>query len=321
MFAKTVRMNALAFLLSGVVAGGIGCSSDDTTDTTGGSGGTGGSATGGGAGRDGSATGGAAGTAAGGAAGTAAGAAGTAAGAAGTAAGAAGTAAGGAAGAAAGGAGGGTADSGSDANDAAMGRADADASGGGGAGGGGATDAGRDSASDAPADALADLTDGQVAEVLRTANTGEIQEGDAELSRGVVTEIQDFAQQMVTDHTAANVRGAALFTANGITPAPSPISTMLNMNAMAQVTMLNSLTGIQVDRAYITGQVAAHQDVLTLIDTRLLPSADNAALRAELATSRAAVVMHLDHARMLQASLAEGGLTASDAGRRDAGTD
>jgi putative membrane protein len=306
MFLKTVRMNALAVLLSGVVGGGVGCSSDDSAPvTTGGSAGSGGSA-----GTAGTAADGSAGTANGGSTGTGSGGAAGSGGSAGTATGgSAGTVTGGSAGTATGGAGGAA---------AADGGAESSTTGTGGAGGG--RDGGN-TAADASTDAQADLTDGQIAMVLTTANTGEIQEGQAELARGVVTEIRDFAQMMVADHTAANTRGAALFVAQGIMPAPSPVSTMLNADAMAQVMMLNTLTGTAVDRAYITGQVNAHQMVLTLIDTRLLPSAENAALRAELMTSRTAVAMHLDHARMLQADLSEGGLTVSDGGRDGAARD
>jgi hypothetical protein len=45
-----------------------------------------------------------------------------------------------------------------------------------------------------------------------------------------------------------------------------------------------------------------HTDALMLLDQVLIPSAQSAALKAELTTMRAAVAMHLANARSLQAT-------------------
>lgn len=48
-----------------------------------------------------------------------------------------------------------------------------------------------------------------------------------------------------------------------------------------------------------------HQQVLNAIDTTLIPSAQNSELKALLVAVRPAFVGHLEHAKMIQASLAK----------------
>jgi len=51
-------------------------------------------------------------------------------------------------------------------------------------------------------------------------------------------------------------------------------------------------------------EVAYHQAVLDAVDHTLIPSAQNAELKALLVKVRPAFVAHLEHAKALQASLA-----------------
>jgi putative membrane protein len=52
-------------------------------------------------------------------------------------------------------------------------------------------------------------------------------------------------------------------------------------------------------------EVAYHQSVLDAVDNTLIPSAQNAELKALLVKTRPAFVAHLEHAKKLQASLAQ----------------
>jgi putative membrane protein len=170
-------------------------------------------------------------------------------------------------------------------------------------------------------DANATLNDNQVAAVIVAANTGEIQEGQVAQAQGSNDAVKVFAGKMVTEHTAANTRATALFSGLGITPQENATSQKLTSDASAMVTSLKAMSGAALDKAYIDGQVAAHQMVLDLIDKTLLPGASRAELKTELNTMRTAVAAHLAEAKTIQASLSGGGDGGTDGGGTDGGTD
>ena len=66
---------------------------------------------------------------------------------------------------------------------------------------------------------------------------------------------------------------------------------------------LKSLKGAEFDKAYIDNEVTYHQAVIDAIDKTLVPSAQNAELKALLVKVRPAFVAHLEHAKMIQSAL------------------
>jgi putative membrane protein len=92
--------------------------------------------------------------------------------------------------------------------------------------------------------------------------------------------------------------------------------------AMAALQALQGVpAGAAFDRAYIESQVTLHTSARNLIDSTLLPNATTSALRDELTRTRGEVVMHLNQATSILASLGDGGVTGGDAGAADASTD
>ena len=69
------------------------------------------------------------------------------------------------------------------------------------------------------------------------------------------------------------------------------------------VRALTALSGAAFDKAYVDHEVAYHQQVLDAVDKTLIPSAQNAELKALLVKVRPAFVAHLEHAKQLQTSL------------------
>lgn len=109
---------------------------------------------------------------------------------------------------------------------------------------------------------------------------------------------------MIADHTAVNEQAAALAQRLGVTPQGNDVSASLRDDANAARAQLQALRGSAFDRAYMEREVAYHQAVLDALDTVLIPGASNAELKALLTGVRPAIVAHLEHARMLRASLA-----------------
>jgi putative membrane protein len=148
-------------------------------------------------------------------------------------------------------------------------------------------------------------TDPQIAGIVVTANQIDIDAGKLAKSRSKRKDVQDFAQQMITDHSAVNQQAGALAKKLGVKPADSDTSNSLKKAAAQTAQKLKGLKGAEFDKAYVDNEVAYHQQVLDAIDKVLIPNAQNAELKALITKVRPAFVAHLEHAKHLQGSLAK----------------
>ena len=110
---------------------------------------------------------------------------------------------------------------------------------------------------------------------------------------------------MITDHTAVNKQATALAKKLGVKPEESATSKSLKSDARKNVANLKGLKGAAFDQAYVDHEVAYHEQVLDAIDKVLIPSAKNAELKDLITKVRPAIAAHLDHAKMVQSSLAK----------------
>lgn len=147
--------------------------------------------------------------------------------------------------------------------------------------------------------------DAQIAAIVVTANQVDIDAGKLAESKGGSADVKAFAKQMVADHTGVNKQAVALVTKLKVTPEDNPTSQSLKQGGVDNVKALNGLKGAAFDKAYIEHEVAYHQQVLDAIDTTLIPSAQNAELKALLVAVRPAFVGHLEHAKQVQGTLAK----------------
>lgn len=163
---------------------------------------------------------------------------------------------------------------------------------------GGIRDGGIRDGGETTADAGAPLTEGQSAAVVTAINEGEIAAAMLAETRAEADAVQQFADRMITEHTAAQAMLDAVVAAEALTPAPNPVSMAVQMEAMDVVTMLTPLDGAAFDLAYMQSQVTMHSEALTIIDTRLLPGS-NGDFRTFLTTLRADVAEHLEDAQAI----------------------
>lgn len=168
----------------------------------------------------------------------------------------------------------------------------------GGGGGSGASTA----AEPAPAGAL---TDANIAAIVLAANNADILYGTLASARSANQEVRRFAETTVRDHRSVNDAATALAAKLGLTPEDNAASLDLRDNAEDKRGTLRELSGLAFDRAYIENEIAYHTKLLATIDDALIPSAQNAELKALLVAVRPAVVSHLEHARQLQASIGQ----------------
>jgi putative membrane protein len=150
------------------------------------------------------------------------------------------------------------------------------------------------------------INDAQIASIVVTANQVDIDAGTLAKSRARGLEVRNFAQLMVTDHTAVNKSATDLVTTLKVTPQDNPTSQSLKSEGNKNLAHLRTLKGAAFDKAYIDHEVVYHQQVIDALDKVLIPGASNEALKALLIKVRPAFVAHLEHAKQLQASTAHG---------------
>ena len=77
-------------------------------------------------------------------------------------------------------------------------------------------------------------TDPQIAHIAYTAGQIDVAAGQQALAKSKNTQVRDFAQEMVRDHTAVNDQALALVKRLGVTPEANPTSTSLSAAAAAK---------------------------------------------------------------------------------------
>lgn len=154
-------------------------------------------------------------------------------------------------------------------------------------------------------------TDPQIAAIVVTANQVDIDAGKLADSKSTSKEVKAFAQRMITDHSGVNKSATELVTKLHVTPQSNATSQSLQQGGDENLAALKKLSGSAFDRAYVDHEVVYHQAVLDAVDKTLIPSAQNAELKALLVKVRPAFVAHLEHAKHLQESLGQGSVGKS----------
>ena len=147
------------------------------------------------------------------------------------------------------------------------------------------------------------INDAQIASIVVTANQVDVDAGKLAASKATNPEVKKFAQTMVTDHTGVNKSAKDLVTKLHVKPEDNPTAESLKKGGQENVAHLKTLKGDAFDKAYIEHEVAYHQQVIDAMDKTLIPSAQNAELKALLVKVRPAFVAHLDHAKHVQSAL------------------
>lgn len=146
-------------------------------------------------------------------------------------------------------------------------------------------------------------SDAQIASIVVTANQVDIDAGKLAQSRASNADVKAFAKQMITDHTGVNKQAVALVTKLKVTPEDNATSQSLKKAGDENLKHLKTLKGAAFDKAYVDHEVEYHAQVIDAIDKTLIPSAQNAELKALLVAVRPAFVGHLEHAKMIQSKI------------------
>ena len=147
------------------------------------------------------------------------------------------------------------------------------------------------------------VTDAQIAAIVVTANQVDIDAGTLATTKGSSAQVKAFGKQMVTDHTGVNKQAGDLVAKLGVKPEDNATAQSLKAGGAANVKQLSGLSGAAFDKAYVDHEVVYHQQVLDAIDKTLIPSAQNAELKALLQSGLALFQAHQKHAEQLASRL------------------
>lgn len=147
------------------------------------------------------------------------------------------------------------------------------------------------------------LSDAQVSKILTTSNDGEVLLAQYVMSHTKSSKVKAFAGHMLDDHTLNNTLNRHIASEERITPEDSAKSEELQKKELETQQKLMSLSGHDLDVAYMDDQVKTHETVLNDLTSTLIPSAKDPELRAHLSKTAEKVRMHLQHAKQVREAL------------------
>lgn len=165
-----------------------------------------------------------------------------------------------------------------------------------------------------PTPAEKPLTDEEIAAIVTTVNTGEIDQAKLALTHAKDFKVKQFAQLMIQHHTKSNQDAEKILAKSSMKPADNHISQKLAADSKALVESWKGTKGADFDKAYLDAQVKQHQDVLAMMDAKLLPQVKNEEMKQSLTAFRPVVEAHLKQAQELQGKLAGAGAPGTTPG-------
>jgi len=166
-----------------------------------------------------------------------------------------------------------------------------------------------------PTSSTAPLTDGQIAKVAETVDKGEIEQAKEVQKRAKNPQVKQLAAQLIQHHTKSKQKGQTLAKKEQLTLEESPVCEEIGNKAEQNLQAIKSASAPnEAERAYVDAQIAQHEEVLQLLNTRLIPSAVNADLKAQLEETRKMVESHIEQARKVQQALSESATATPSAG-------
>ena len=146
-------------------------------------------------------------------------------------------------------------------------------------------------------------SDAQIAHIAYTAGNIDVAAAKQALAKSHNEAVREFASEMVRDHEAVNDKALALVKELKVTPQDNATSQALAKAAAEESQKLAALDGAAFDKAYVANEVAFHGTVNGALKSTLIPSAQNAQLKALLETGLTLFSEHQHHAEHLAAEL------------------
>lgn len=139
------------------------------------------------------------------------------------------------------------------------------------------------------------LTNQEFMQRAAASDVFEIQTGQMATQMAQTQEVQQFGQQLVTDHTQSSTMLRNLASQKNIALPDS-----MNQDQMVIRNTLRNQSGVAFDRDFVNAQVQAHEEVVNLYEqaTREVTDVDVRGFAQQVLPN---LQQHLDHARQLKA--------------------
>ena len=144
------------------------------------------------------------------------------------------------------------------------------------------------------------IDDAQIVGIVLAADQIDVDYGKIALQKSKDAKVREFAQRMVTDHSAVQKSVIELAGKLGVKAEDSQTSTGLKSGAEDITKKLKTLKGKEFDKFYIDNEVSYHKTVTDAVDAVLIPSAQNSELKSALQGAQPLFLKHLEHARSVQ---------------------
>jgi len=155
-------------------------------------------------------------------------------------------------------------------------------------------------------------TDSQIVGIVLAADQIDIDYAKLAMSKAKDQRVKDFAQQMITDHSAVSKSVNDLAAKLNVSPEESETSKSLKAQAQEITEKLQGLEGKEFETAYIDNEVTYHQAVINATKTVLIPSAQNAEVKSALQGATPLFEGHLQHAQRVQSAIESRGINTSN---------
>lgn len=150
-----------------------------------------------------------------------------------------------------------------------------------------------DAAMNAPA-----ANDALVLGLLGAVNEHEIAAAQQAEGKNVSAPVLTYATMMETEHSENQSKTVSLGTLANTDEVQAK-----NSKGEQELAELDTKAGAEYEAAYVDAMVKGHTEVLSLIDTKLIPLASSEAVKQHMQDTRDDVAMHLAKAQELQTSM------------------
>jgi len=133
---------------------------------------------------------------------------------------------------------------------------------------------------------------------VATIDKNEILIAVVALNKQLNADVMDFAKMMIDQHGGNLTQILTMI--NNAYPLTGGEADKLAAEGKQGLMKLGDMKGDAFATAYVNAMVKGHEAALNLIDTRLMKTATSEDVKKFLTDTRAAVAMHLEHAKKLQ---------------------
>lgn len=155
--------------------------------------------------------------------------------------------------------------------------------------------------------------EGEVLALLNAVNLNEVTAAMVASKKKVNSQVADYAKMLHQEHGKNMQQTMQLGQKINVTPVITPAVDALKTKGAGELATIVPLEGEQFGQAYIQAMIKGHTEALQMIDSQLIPKAQNQQLKQHLTQTRQHVAAHLQAAQQLQGGSAVGATGADSA--------